>query len=146
MSAGPKHAGMSSTGAAEPASLTQLLQARVRATPEREAYRQFDTTRDAWESFTWGRIGQLVDEWSAALRRENLAPGARVAVLVPNSVQHICMDQAALALGLVPVPMHVIDNPASLAYVLADSGAALLLADSRERWQALREFAPQIPE
>jgi len=134
------------TDAGEPTSLAELLQARVRATPEREAYRQFDTTRDAWESFTWGRIGQLVDQWSAALRRENLAPGARVAVLVPNSVQHICMDQAALALGLVPVPMHVIDNAASLAYVLADSGAALLLVDSRERWQALREFTPQMPD
>jgi long-chain acyl-CoA synthetase len=118
----------------------------VRSTPERVAYRQFDTTRAVWTDYTWGQIGQLVEAWIRALRREQLPAGARIAVVVPNSVEHVCMDQAALALGLVPVPMHVIDNPASLAYVLGDCGAALLFADSRERWQALREYQPQLPE
>ena len=131
---------------AEPASLAELWQERVRATPEGEAYRQFDPSRSAWVSYTWADVNQRVEQWSSALRREQLANGARIAVLAPNSVEHVCMDQAALALGLVPVPMHVIDNPASVAYVLGDSGAALLLADSRERWQALREFQPQLPD
>jgi long-chain acyl-CoA synthetase len=47
------------------------------------------------------------------------------------------MDLAALSLGLVPVPMHALDNPESIGYILHDSEAALLLVDSVERWQAI---------
>jgi long-chain acyl-CoA synthetase len=56
---------------------------------------------------------------------------------LPNGLAHIAMDQAALSRGLVPVPMHAIDNPDSIAYIIADSGAALLLVDTFERWQAI---------
>ena len=71
--------------------------------------------------------------------------GARIAILVPNGIEHVCMDQAALSLGLVSVPMHVIDQPESLIYVLADSGASLLLVDSAERWRALEPLASSVP-
>ncbi len=55
------------------------------------------------------------------------------------------MDQAALASGYVCVPMHVIDNPESLAYVIADSGASLLLVESAARWAALEPLQSQFP-
>jgi long-chain acyl-CoA synthetase len=56
------------------------------------------------------------------------------------------MDQAALSLGLVPVPMHLIDQPESLAYVLADSGASLLFIDSASHWSALAPLASRFPQ
>lgn len=79
------------------------------------------------------------------MRREALQPGARIGVLVPNSVEHVCLDQAALASGFVPVPLHVVDNPENLAYVLADSGTSLLLVESFERWRALVPFQSRFP-
>jgi len=130
----------------EPASLAELLRSRVRRTPEREAYRQFDTATGRWVSYSWAEIGRRVSAWRRALRAEALAPGERVAVLVANSIEHVCMDQAALALGLVPVPMHVIDNPDSLAYVLSDSGAAVLCVETAERWQALAPLAARFAD
>src|SRR5208337_5194102 len=45
--------------------------------------------------------------------------------------------QAALALACVPVPMHALDNPASIAYILSDSDASLLVAASDTQWQAI---------
>ncbi|MFX9077476.1 hypothetical protein ABTN32_20680, partial [Acinetobacter baumannii] len=39
--------------------------------------------------------------------------------------------------GLVPVPMHAVDNPDSIAYILADSASQLLFVDSLARWQAI---------
>jgi len=125
--------------------LTDLFQARVRLTPSHEAYRQFDVATQAWVSYSWADMDARVLRWRAALTREAFQFGARIGVLVPNSVEHVCMDQAALASGFVPVPLHVVDNPESLAYVLADSGASLLLVESFERWQALVPFQSRFP-
>jgi len=72
--------------------------------------------------------------------------GARIAILVPNSFEHVCIDQAALASGFVPVPLHVIDNPDSLAYVIADCGASVLVVDSAAHWWALAPFQSRFPE
>jgi len=55
------------------------------------------------------------------------------------------MDQAALALGFVPVPLHAIDNPESIAYILSDSGAALLLVESAQRWGMLASLRERFP-
>lgn len=125
--------------------LCDLFQSRVSLSPAGEAYRQFDAARQVWVRYTWADMQAKVRNWRAALRAEALAPGARIAVLVPNSIEHVCMDQAALALGFVTVPLHVIDNPESLGYVIADSGAALLLIESASRWAMLAPFQAQFP-
>ena len=128
-----------------PATIPELLATRVRATPGGEAYRQFDATRGEWVSYSWKEIAHRIRRWRCALAREGFPLGARIAILVPNGIEHVCMDQAALSLGLVPVPMHVIDLPESLIYVLTDCGASLLLVDSVEGWRALEPFASSVP-
>ena len=128
-----------------PATLPQILAERLALSPSAEAYRTFDPVAARWLSLTWREFGQRVLEWRAALGGEGLAAAARIAILVPNGVEHLCMDQAALSLGLVPVPMHLIDEPESLAYVLSDSGAALLLIDTVAHWEALAPHAARFP-
>jgi long-chain acyl-CoA synthetase len=125
--------------------LAELLQRRIALTPSAEAYRQFDPALGGWVSYSWGDFGSRVGDFRRALAGEALLAGARIAILIPNSIEHLAMDQAALALGLVPVPLHVIDNPESLAYVLADSGASLLFIDSTERWRLLEPFRARFP-
>ena len=104
--------------------LGELFRSRVRLTPNGEAYRQFDTASQSWIKFSWAEIADKVQRCRSALAAERLPAGSRVGILVPNSVEHVSMDQAALACGYACVPLHVIDNPESLAYVIADSGAA----------------------
>lgn len=56
-----------------------------------------------------------------------LVPGDRVAILLKNSVELVCFDQAALSLGLVTVPLHATDGPHNWANQLAVSSLRLLL-------------------
>ncbi|MBV6274450.1 AMP-binding protein [Alcaligenaceae bacterium CGII-47] len=100
--------------------LGDLFEWRVRSTPENEAYRYFDSKTGHWHSHTWAQIGVRVKTWRSALAASGLASGARVAVLLPNGLDAVCIDQASLALGLIPVPMHALDNPASIAYIIKD--------------------------
>ncbi|MBO4225721.1 long-chain fatty acid--CoA ligase [Bradyrhizobium neotropicale] len=117
--------------------LPELLRWRVRATPDTEAYRHFDAAAGRWVSHSWHQIDLEFDRWRCALAAEGFAAGERVAILMPNGIEHIAMDQAALSRGLVPVPMHAIDNPESIVYILKDSAASLLLVDTIDRWRIL---------
>lgn len=117
--------------------LAELLQYRVARTPDAQAYRQYDAARSAWAGISWQEFGERVARFARAMAALGLERGARVATLLPNTLDAVSVDQAALALGCVPVPMHAIDNPASIAYILGDSEAALLVADTKEQWQAI---------
>src|SRR5262249_61327527 len=96
-----------------------------------------DRGSQRWLSLDWQAFSALVERWGQALDRERLTRGDRIALLVPNGVEHVAMDQAALSRGLVPVPLHAIDNPESILYILEDSGARVLLIESLERWHTL---------
>ncbi|WP_082908074.1 AMP-dependent synthetase/ligase [Bradyrhizobium neotropicale] len=122
---------------AEVGTLPELLRWRIALTPAAEAYWHFDNAARRWVSQSWQEIDAELERWRRALAAEGLAAGERVAILMPNGIAHIAMDQAALSRGLVPVPMHAVDNPDSIAYILADSGALLLFVDTLARWQAI---------
>lgn len=126
-------------------SLPELLQRRIALTPEGAAYRHFDALAGRWTSHSWRETGVEVARYGRALQGEALEAGERIGILLPNGFEHVCLDQAALAAGLVPVPLHVIDNPENIAYVLADCGAALLAVDSLARWQALEPLRERLP-
>ena len=121
--------------------LCGLFRARVAATPDQVAYRQFDETRDTWVSFTWAQVAAEVARWQAALVKEGLVPGDRVALMLKNSVEWVVFDQAALALGLVTVPLYLDDRPESAAYILNHSGAKLLLVEGKFQHKKLAEIA-----
>src|SRR5512143_1565525 len=121
--------------------LPGLFRARVAATPDQVAYRQFDEARNTWASFTWAQVAAEVARWEAALASEGLVPGDRVAVMLKNSVEWVCFDQAALALGLVTVPLYLDDRPDSAAYILDHSEARLLLVEGKFQHKKLAEMA-----
>jgi long-chain acyl-CoA synthetase len=117
--------------------LPALLAWRVAQTPLGEAYRHFDRQAERWVSLSWHEFERLVETWGRALDREGLSHGDRVAILMPNGIAHVALDQAALSRGLVPVPLHAIDNPESIVYILQDSGARVLLIDTLDRWHKI---------
>jgi long-chain acyl-CoA synthetase len=125
--------------------LAELFAWRALETPEGEAWREFDTGAGQWCSLRWREARDAVERFGAALATHGLARGDRVALLLPNGVDQVCMDQAVLAAACVPVPMHALDNPASIAYVLADSGARLLFAHSEAQWRAVADTGVALP-
>ncbi len=122
-------------------SLCGLFRARVAATPQQVAYRQYDPASESWLSFTWAQIAAEVMRWQAALVREGLAPGDRVAVMLKNCVEWVIFDQAALGLGLVTVPLYLDDRPDNAAWILNHSGAKLLLVEGKFQHKKLAEIS-----
>ena len=131
---------------ADIATLPELWRWRCLRSPDTQAYRHFDSRRGEWTSLSWREIDAVVDRWRQALAADGFGPGERAAILMPNGVAHLAMDQAALSLGLVPVPMHAVDNADSIAYILADCSARLLLVDSDERWNEIAAVGQALPD
>jgi long-chain acyl-CoA synthetase len=125
--------------------LPQLLAYRTARTPDAEAYRAFDTSTQAWISLTWNQTAQRVAQWSRAMAAMQLPTAARVAILLPNGLNAMCADQATLATGGVPVPLHAIDNPGSIAYILADCEASMLIVGQAAQWEKIRAVGTAFP-
>jgi long-chain acyl-CoA synthetase len=104
------------------------------------AYRQYDSAAETWKSFTWTEVAHEVARWQAALIKEGLAPGDRVAVMLKNCVEWVIFDQAALGLGLVTVPLYLDDRPDNAAWIIDNAGARLLLVEGRFQHRKVAEI------
>ncbi len=124
--------------AQEAVTLDGLFRERVKRTPGGVAYRDFNPQQASWRDYTWAQIDQQVGRWQAALDRDGLKAGDRVAVMLRNSPEWVIFDQAALGLGLIVVPLYTQDRPDNVAYIVGDSGCKVLLFGTRDQW---REFA-----
>lgn len=118
--------------------LPQLLVNSVERYGEREALRQFDKETKSWHSLSYAQLMARVMEWRRAYAAMNLERGTRIGILMPNSIDHACADQAALANGLVPVPLHAIDTPGASAFILSDSRAKVLVTNKLTRWKQIQ--------
>ncbi len=119
-----------------------LFVERARRTPDKIAYRYFHN--NAWLSLTWREMRNEVARWQAALSKEGLQRGDRVAIMLRNCPQWVMFDQAAMSLGLVVVPLYTVDRPDNLAYIVNNAGAKVLLFENAEQWQALRTVSGQM--
>ncbi|MFZ6719963.1 AMP-dependent synthetase/ligase [Undibacterium sp. Ji49W] len=125
--------------------LAELFAWRVAQTPEAEAYRQFDDAAGQWISYSWQQTQERVAGFIKALSPLALEHGSRIAILLPNGLHAVCMDQATQACGFVPVPMHALDNPASIAYILCDSDASFLIAATDQQWKEIAAAGLDLP-
>ena len=125
--------------------LVDLLNWRVQASPQGLAYREFDVPAQAWRDWSWGDIGSRVQVWSRAVAASGVRHGDTVAILLPNGLNAISVDLAVMSNGAVPVPLHAIDNPASVAYILSDSAVSMLVVQSRAQWLAIADVGTPLP-
>jgi long-chain acyl-CoA synthetase len=125
--------------------LAELFAWRVAQSPQADAYLQYDEAAGRWTPVAWQSVAARVERMVQGLERLQLARGARISILLPNGLDAVCVDQAALALACVPVPLHALDNPASIAYILADSDTAVLVAQSDAQWQAIVGTGVALP-
>jgi long-chain acyl-CoA synthetase len=128
----------------EAGTLSGLFRERVARSPDAVAYRQFNPHTHVWENTTWRDMGSAVARWQAALTREALTPGDRVAVLLRNCREWVMFDQAALGMGLVVIPLYTDDRPENIAYILQNAGVRLLLIGGDEHWERLQSVREQL--
>ncbi len=124
--------------------LPGVFQERVRRSPDKTAYVQYDTDLERWVESSWREMAQQVARWQEALRQEQLKPGDRVAILMRNCREWVTFDMAAQGLGLVVVPLYTNDRAENIGYILQDAGVRLLLLDNAEQWQNLQQIRNQL--
>src|SRR5512134_696801 len=118
------------------ANIASLLEAQL-ATPARALYRQF--ADGGWRDHTAADIAAAAARWQAAFRREGFAPGDRIAIGLRNGTGWVALDQAALGLGLVVVPLYPDDRPDSQAYCVTSAGARLVVVETDRMAAALAD-------
>ena len=103
------------------------------------AYIQYNKNTKSWEETTWNEMAALVGKWQKAMSAEHFDKGDRVGILMKNSKEWIAVDQAALGLGLVVVPLYLEDRPDNIDYILQDSAVKLLIVQDMTQWNRLRK-------
>ncbi|MFZ2541664.1 MAG: long-chain fatty acid--CoA ligase [Gallionella sp.] len=137
-----------------------LFVERVRRSPDKIAYRYFSSDitpasghesslklrfqQNAWRDITWREMQGEVARWQAAFAGLGLQRGDRVAIMLRNSPQWVMIDQAAMSLGLVVVPLYTVDRPDNIAYIIKDADVKVLLFENVEQWQALCTVRDQL--
>lgn len=126
--------------------LCEFVPLRARQIPQTVALRQYDRKAKAWEDVTYTSLDKQITAWRRALEALHLERGARVAILLNNSVDAVLADQAVLANGLIPVPLHAIDTPGSSAFVLIDSQSSTLITNKADRWGLIEKTNVPMPD
>lgn len=129
------HSDLDVINSQEAQTIDQVFRERVRRSPDKTAFTQYDAQLERWHGLTWGEMAGLVERWQVAFRDSGLRKGDRVAICHANSIEWVVFDQAALRLGLVVVPLYTGDRPENLAYVVADSAAKLVLLSNARTWE-----------
>ena len=105
--------------------LTQLLDDSAEAYPDRTALAYLGA------QVSYRELRQQVDRFATALSGLGVAPGDRVAVILPNCPQHVVALFAVLRLGAVVVEHNPLYTSPELRHQLADSGAKVAVCLDR---------------
>jgi fatty-acyl-CoA synthase len=111
---------------------------RAARKPEATALIDGDTGR----ALTYRELERSVAELTASLYRLGLRRGDRVALLMENCPELVEVLFAAADLGAVVVPVNFRLGVGEIAYLLADSGASLLVVSDRFRESAAAALRP----
>ena len=104
-------------------------------------------TGDGWQSLTWSQARQRVLEVAAGFAALGLAPGERVALMLPNRSEHVLADLGAVHAGGLGVTLYATLAPEQIAYVAADCDARIAVLDGAAelaRWRPILEQLPGI--
>jgi long-chain acyl-CoA synthetase len=122
-----------------------LFRERVARSPDAIAYRDWDDAVRRWQDYSWHDMARLVRRYQAALCGATLEEGDRVAIMLPNGTDWVAFDIAAMASGLVTVPIYSHDSLSNASHILANSGARLMVLNTWEQWAALAPWSSRFP-
>ncbi|MBY0383307.1 MAG: acyl--CoA ligase [Xanthobacteraceae bacterium] len=78
---------------------------------------------------TRGAFDAMADAFARGLTRKGIVRGDRIAILAANRPDYVALTFGAMRAGVVPVPVNFKFPPATIAQVIADCGARLVIYD-----------------
>ncbi len=116
---------------------------RVKATPNREAYRY--PKGDTWESQTWQETGEHVTLLAAGLVALGIEPEQRVGIASGTRYEWILADLAIMSAGGATTTVYPSTMSEDVGYILADSECRVVFAEDATQVAKLTERRAELP-
>ncbi|WUD75399.1 AMP-dependent synthetase/ligase [Streptomyces sp. NBC_00510] len=133
-----------------PPSVANLFLERVEATPDAEAYRfpvpSAGGGPETWRSLTWKQAADRVHAIAAGLMDLGVRPEERVAIASATRVEWILADLGVLCAGAATTTVYPSTNADETAFILADSGSRVLIAENAVQLAKAVERRAELPE
>ncbi|MEU4743918.1 long-chain fatty acid--CoA ligase [Actinosynnema sp. NPDC023658] len=100
-----------------------------------------------WQDLTFTEVAEWVMELASGLVHLGVEPGDRVCVLSDTRPEWSAVELAVLAAGGIVVPIYPSSAPEECAWIIGDSGAVLLVAETaaqRDKVDSIRDRVPAL--
>jgi long-chain acyl-CoA synthetase len=100
-----------------------------------------------WQTLSWAQTREQALDLAAAFAALGLQSGDKVALMMPNRLEHVLADFGVLHAGGVPVTFYATLAPDQIAYMAANCDAKVAVidgADQLARWQPILDQLPSL--
>jgi long-chain acyl-CoA synthetase len=126
--------------------MTGLLRETAGRWADFPAYADRDGT-GPWQTLTWAQTRDRALRLAAGFLALGLEPGEKVALMLPNRIEHVLADLGTMHAGGVPVTFYPTLAPDQVAYMAADCDARIAVLDGPgelARWQPVLSQLPGL--
>jgi len=99
----------------------------------------------AWQTISWAQTRELALELAAAFTELGLQPGDKVALMLPNRLEHVLADFGVLHAGGVPVTFYATLAAEQIAFMAGNCDAKIAVIDGASELARWQEVVPQLP-
>ncbi|MGO9926394.1 MAG: AMP-dependent synthetase/ligase [Mycobacterium sp.] len=125
-------------------SVAHMFLNRVAATPHAEAFRY--PQDHSWESVTWQQVGERVSNIAGGLISLGIAMEDRVALASATRYEWVLVDFAVMCAGAATTTVYPTTNAGDVAYIIANSGSRVAVAEDQTQVDKLLEHRAELPE
>ncbi len=100
-----------------------------------------------WQTLTWAQTRDQALDLAAGFVELGLRPGDKVAMMLPNRLEHVLADFGVLHAGGVPVTFYATLAPDQIAFMAANCDAKIAVIDGASelaRWQPILDQLPSL--
>jgi long-chain acyl-CoA synthetase len=126
-----------------PSSPVTRIRDHARTMPDAVALR--DKHLGIWREWTWASYWEHVEAAGHAYLALGIAPGDRVAIHSENRPEWLIADMGAMAARAASVGVYPTNPAAEVRYLLADSGARLIVVEDQEQLDKTLEVLDDCP-
>src|SRR6185312_10863297 len=99
-----------------------------------------------WIDVTCAQAAAEIRSTALGLIAEGVCAGDRVAIFSATRYEWAILDQAILAVGAVTVPIYETSSAEQVRWVLSDSAAVIVFAETDAHAKIISELAGELPE
>ncbi|WP_448388730.1 AMP-dependent synthetase/ligase [Microbacterium aurum] len=129
------------------ANIADLLVERVKATPSLPLFAVPDTAAGGtgWRDITAAEFQREVIALAKGFAAAGIAPGDKVAFIARTTYEWTLVDFALFFAGAVMVPIYETSSASQISWILSDSGAIAVIAESAEHAARIAEIRSEVP-